>query len=165
MTVEQHQRVGRSEILSVRQGLLAGLLGGLVMAATAAVGSAMLNGTPWLPINAPGAFFTGVDPVPAGFSGALTWLGLGAMLALGSLLGALYATAQEPVDTPSLLVIALYYGGLTWFISSFLVLSWLNPAVQDVWRTWPVLAGSLAYGLVLGAVAALRNPGTGPRKA
>lgn len=164
MTVEGHQRLSRMEILTVRQGVVAGLVGALALAAVAMLGSNAAGDGLWTPVNAVGAFFTGADIVPAEFSGLLSALGLLGMLGVGALLGALYATAQEPVDQPSLLIIAVYYGGLTWIIATFAVLSWLNPMVHDVWRSWYVLAGHLAFGAVLGVAAALRNPWVAPRQ-
>ena len=43
MTVEQHQRTGQSEILTIRQGLFAGIVAALVMAAVAMVGSSLIG--------------------------------------------------------------------------------------------------------------------------
>lgn len=158
MTMEQHQRLGRMEILTTGQGAVAGLAGSLALAAVAMLGSRAAGDGLWTPINAAGAFFTGADSVPPDPAGLQTLVGVLTVLGVGLLLGVLYATAQEPVDTPSLLIIAVYYGFLIWFIATFAVLSWLNPLVHDVWRSWYVLAGSLAYGAVLGLAAALRNP-------
>lgn len=158
MTVEQHQRRTRTEILSARQGLVAGVAAGLALALVSGALSAASGRGGWLPVNAAGSFFLGVVPIPADFAGAPSILGLAVMGVLGGLLGALYATAQEPVDTPSLLVIAVYYGFVTWIMATFAVLSWLNPAVRAVWQSWPVLAGHLTFGAVLGLAAAARNP-------
>lgn len=158
MTVEQHQRRVRSEILTARQGLVVGVFAGLILALVAAAGSSAAGTGLWTPINAVGSFFLGVQPIPSEMAGAVSIVGLVVMALMGGLLGALYATAQEPVDNPSLLIIAVYYGGVIWFISTFAVLSWLNPAVRSVWGSWPVLLGHLTYGLLLGAFAAARNP-------
>lgn len=158
MTVEQHQRHTRSEILTARQGFVAGTIGGLALALTAGALSAATGQGLWTPVNAAGSFFLGVQPIPAGMAGALSYLGLAVMLLVGGLLGALYATAQEPLDTPSLLVIAIYFGFVTWITATVLVLSWLNPAVHAVWRSMALLAGHLVFGAVLGLAAAWRNP-------
>lgn len=158
MTVEQHQRKTRSEILTARQGFVMGIVAGLVLALVAGALSAAVGSGLWTPVNAAGSFFLKVEPIPAGLAGAVTYLGLGVMVGLGAALGTLYATAQEPQDNPSVLVIAVYYGGVTWIAATFLFLSWLNPAVQAVWKSWPVLAGHLAFGAVLGLYAVARNP-------
>lgn len=158
MTVEQHQRLSQMEILTVRQGVLAGLLATLAMAAVVMLASGATNHGLWTPVNAPGAFVTGANSVPGEFAGGLSIAGMITMLALGALLGALYATAQEPVDSPSVMAIALYYGFFVWFVATFIVMLWLNPPVQQVWRQWYILAGHLAFGAVLGAAAVLRNP-------
>lgn len=158
MTVEQHQRGVRSEILRARQGLLVGGVAGLVLALVAMAGSSAAGTGLWTPVNAVGSFFLGVQPIPNEMAGAVSLLGLAVMLLMGGLLGALYATAQEPVDNPSLLIIAIYYGGVIWFVSTFAVLSWLSPAVRSVWGSWPVLLGHLVYGALLGVYAAVRNP-------
>ncbi|MEZ4770939.1 MAG: hypothetical protein R2844_21290 [Caldilineales bacterium] len=158
MTVEYHHRMHRMEILTVRQGVVAGLVGTLALAVVVALGSSATGNGLWTPINAPGAFVTGADAVPAGYAGLLSIAGIVTMFVLGALLGALYATAQEPVDTPSLLIIAVYYGFFIWFIATFVVILFLNPLVQQVWRHWFILAGHLTYGAVLGVAAMLRNP-------
>lgn len=158
MTVEQHQRRTRTEILTARQGFVVGIIAGLALALVAGALSSAAGLGAWSPVNAAGSFFLRVQPIPTEMAGAVTYLGLAVMALLGGLLGALYATAQEPIDTPSLLIIAVYYGGVIWFVASFAVLSWLNPAVSAVWRSWPVLAGQLVFGAVLGIYAALRNP-------
>ena len=158
MTVEQHQRRLRTEILTARQGFASGIVAGLAFTLVAGALSSALGAGPWTPVNAAGSFFLGVQPIPDAFAGAVSYAGLAVMVLMGALLGTLYATAQEPLDTPSLLIIAVYYGGITWFVSTFFMLSWLNPAVRAVWQSWPVLAGSLVYGAVLGVFAVLRNP-------
>lgn len=158
MTVEQHQRFERMEILTVRQGVLAGLVGTLALAAVVMLGSSATSHGLWTPVNAAGAFVSGADAIPGDFSGWLSIAGLVTMLTLGALLGALYATAQEPVDTPSVMIIALYYGFFIWFVATFMVMLWLNPLVQQVWRQWFIFAGHLAFGAVLGIAAVMRNP-------
>jgi len=158
MTVEQHQRRVRTEILTARQGLVAGIVGGLALALVSGALSQVLGKGPWLPVNAAGSFFLGVQPIPGEMAGALSYVGLAVMALMGALLGTLYATAQEPLDTPSLLIIAVYYGFITWFVSTFLVLSWLSPAVSEAWRSWAVFAGHLVFGAILGLYAAVRNP-------
>lgn len=158
MTVEQHQRRVRTEILTARQGFAIGLVAGLALALVAgALSSAAGNGL-WTPVNAAGSFFLGVQPIPTEMAGAVSYLGLVVMALMGGLLGTLYATAQEPLDTPSLLIIAVYYGGVIWIVSNFVVLSWLSPAIRAVWQSWPVLAGHLVFGALLGLYAAVSNP-------
>lgn len=158
MTVEHHQRRVRTEILTARQGFAMGIVAGLVLALVAGALSAAAGSGLWTPVNAAGSFFLNVQPIPAGMAGAVTYLGLAVMMLVGALLGTLYATAQEPQDSPSVLIIAVYYGGVTWIVATFLFLSWLNPSVQAVWKSWAVLAGHLAYGAVLGLYAVVRNP-------
>lgn len=158
MTVEHHQRRTKTEILTVRQGFVIGMAAGLALALVAGALSAAAGDGLWTPVNAAGSFFLNVQPIPTGMAGAVTYLGLAVIIVVGGLLGALYATAQEPLDTPSLLIIAIYYGAITWFTATFLVLSWLDPAVQAVWKSWAVLAGHLAFGAVLGLAAIVRNP-------
>lgn len=159
MTVEHHQRTGLAEILTIRQGLVAGLAAALAMAAVAMFGSNLLGAGTWTPINAAGSFFIGEDaaPVPTDLAGAVTLLGIVVTLVTGGLLGMLYASAQSPEDTPSLIVIGVFYG-LVIYIVSRLLLRWLDEAVFDVWRTWPVFAGHLVFGATLACVAAWRSP-------
>lgn len=154
MTVEQHQHTGRLEVLTIRQGMLFGILAAIVMTAVATAGFALSGNGFWTPINATGSFVIGSNPVPTGFSGSLTLIGLLIQLIMGGLLGALYASAQERIDRPSLLVVATYYGLVIWIVATFAVLSWLRPPIHDVMRTWPLLIAHLVYGLLLGLVAA-----------
>lgn len=158
MTVEQHQRRTRTEILTARQGFATGVVAGLAMALVAGALSSAAGSGQWTPVNAAGSFFLGVEPIPTEMAGVVSYLGIAVMALMGGLLGMLYATAQEPLDTPSLLVIAVYYGGVTWIVANFAVLSWLSPSVKTVWQSWPVLVGHLAFGAVLGIYAAVRNP-------
>lgn len=157
MTVEQHQRAGRIEILTVGQGFVIGVVGAVAMAIVAMGGSATAGQGLWMPINVIGCFFTGTEPIPAGFAGGVTALGIAVQLVMGGLLGMLYASAQERIDSPSLFIIAVYYGFITWFVASFFILRWLNPTVAGIWRSWPVLLGQLAYGAVLGLFAIWRS--------
>ncbi len=163
MAVEHHQRRVRSEILTARQGLLAGLVGGVALAVVASGLSLAAGRGLWMPVNAAASFWLGLRPVPAGWAGFGSLLGVAVILLTAGLLGVLYASAQEPVDTPSLLLIAVYYGFSTWFVANFLLLSWLNPAVRAVWQSWPVLLGHLVYGATLGIRAAARNPWHKPK--
>ena len=74
MTVEQHQRTGQSEILTIKQGFVAGIVASLVMATVAMVGSSLIGMGFWTPINAIGSFFLGggAEPIPSGPAGAVT---------------------------------------------------------------------------------------------
>ena len=158
MTVEQHQRTGQSEILTIRQGFVAGIVAAFVMATVAMVGSYLVGQGLWTPINAVGSFFlgSGAVPIPPDPAGAVTVIGVVVQLAVGSLLGMLYASAQSPEDTPSLIVIGLFYGLVTYIVSR-LALRWLDPAVFAVWRTLPVFVGQLLFGATLAVIAASRN--------
>jgi hypothetical protein len=159
VTVEQHQRTGPSEILTIRQGLVAGIVAALVMAVVAMVGSGLIDEGLWTPINAIGSFFVGSSavPIPPGPAGAVTVVGVVVQLAVGGLLGMLYASAQSPEDTLSLIVIGVFYGLVTYIVSR-LALRWLNPAVFAVWRSWPVFIGQLLFGATLAVFAISRNP-------
>lgn len=154
MTVEQHQYQGRIEVLTTRQGILFGILASTVMVAVAMAGFALSGESFWLPLNAVGSFLLASDPIPTGFAGSLTLVGLAIQLAMGALLGMLYASAQERIDWPSLLAVAIYYGLVIWIVATFAVLSWLRPPIHDVMRTWPLLVAHLVYGLLLGLLAA-----------
>lgn len=158
MTVEQHQRTGQAEILTIRQGFAVGTVSAFVMALVAMVGSDLVGQGLWTPINAVGSFFLGgsEQTIPSGPAGAITVVGVVVQLAVGGLLGMLYASAQSPEDTPSLIVIGLFYGLVTYIVSR-LALRWLDPAVFAVWRTWPVFVGQLLFGATLAVFAASRN--------
>lgn len=161
MTAEQHQRLYEQEIMSPVQGLVAGLVAGVVMMLVSTAGFALQGKGLWTPINAIGDFLRAhPDPSPA-FAGTTSLIGLGIHLLVGALLGALYASAQERIDARSLVFIALYYGLVIWIVATFLITSWLRPWFHDLWRSWPVLVGHLAFGLTLAVAAVLRLRGSG----
>lgn len=153
MTVEQHQRSGGMEVLTPVQGLAAGIGSASVMAVVMMLGSSLAGTGFWTPINAIGSFFQG-GPLRLEFAGSVTLLGVAIHLLVGGLLGVLYASAQELIDLPSLLIVAVYYGLVTWFVSTFAVLSWLRPGIHEVWKAWPVFIGHLSFGFLLGLTAA-----------
>lgn len=157
MTVEQHQRSGSIEVIKIRQGVVAGVAAALAMAGVAMLGFALSGRGLWTPVNAIGNFFQSGATLAPGFAGGASLLGLAIQLGMGALLGALYASAQERIDNPSLLIVAIYYGFIIWFVATFLVLSWLKPALSQVMRSWPIFLAHLAFGAVLGAYAVARN--------
>lgn len=157
MTVEQHHHPRNLELLSPAGGFVAGVAAATVMSATLMAGWAVRGHGLWTPINAIGSFFSAEMVDSPAFAGGITVVGLVIQWVVGGLLGALYASAIERMDTRSLLVVSLYYGGLIWFVSSFVLLVWLKPALVPVVRSWPMLVGNLAFGAVLGGVAAVRN--------
>ena len=64
MTVEQHQRTGQSEILTIKQGFVVGMAAAIVMAVVAMAGSSLIGKGLWTPINAVGSFFLGSSATP-----------------------------------------------------------------------------------------------------
>ena len=153
MTVEQHQRRTRREVLTMPQGLAAGLLGAAVLTVVSAGLLAAAGHGAWQAINAAGAFVLRGQAISGHYAGALSLVGGGLIAVTGALLGVLYASAQEVLDAPSLFFIAMYYGAVSWIVSNFGVLSWLAPAVKTVWQSWPVFLGHLGYGATLGLIA------------
>lgn len=163
MTVEHHQRRTRREVLTMPQGLAAGLLGAVVLAAVSAGLLTAAGHGAWQAINAAGAFVLRGQAIVGHYAGALSLVGCGIIAITGALLGVLYASAQEVLDPPSLLLIAVYFGAVTWIVATVGVLSWLAPAVKAVWQSWPVLLAHLTYGATLGLVA-LRSLQAASRK-
>ena len=157
MTVEQHQRSGSIEVIKIRQGALAGLAAALAMAGVVMLGFSLSGRGLWTPVNAIGSFWQGGATIAPGFDGSTSLLGLAIQLGMGALLGALYASAQERIDSPSLMVVAIYYGFIIWFVATFLVLSWLIPDLSQLMRNWPFFLAHLAFGAVLGAYAVAHN--------
>ncbi len=74
-------------------------------------------------------------------------------LLVGGILGHAVCLRAVAEDTPSLIVIGLFYGLVTYIVSR-MALRWLNPAVFAVWRTWPVFVGQLLFGATLAVFAA-----------
>lgn len=156
MTVEQHQYPRGMELLTPRQGLAAGAVAAVAMAGVLMAGSALAGQGLWTPLNAIGGFFGRWQPPEAGFVWPTSLVGLVTHLLFGALFGALYASAAERMDRRSVVLVALYYGFMLWFGATFLILSWLKPDLNDVFRSWLFLASHLVYGLVLGSYAAAR---------
>lgn len=153
MTVEQHQWLRGKEILSPGRGFGAGIIAGALMAGVLMAGFALNGQGLWTPINAIGSFWGRQPPPSPQFDGVTSLLGLATHFLLAGALGALFFSAIERMDRPSLLIIGVWYGFMTWFVSTFLILSWLKPDLRDLTRTWPFLLGTLAYGLALGVIA------------
>ena len=157
MTVEQHQHVGGVELLRPVQGLAIGIGAAVVMAGVFMAGFALTGKGAWTPINAIGSFFQSNPTPQPTFDGMTSIIGLVIQLLVGSLLGVLYASAQARIDSPSLLIIAIWYGFIVWFTATFLILSWLKPSLREVMRSWPMLVSHLTYGAVLGIYAITQN--------
>ncbi|MEA3337654.1 MAG: hypothetical protein U9R25_17290 [Chloroflexota bacterium] len=157
MTVEQHQLTGRLEVLAIREGFLIGGLAAIVMAIVAMIISALTGHGFWTPVNAIGGFLS-TAPTSQEFDGVTTVVGVAVQLLMGGLLGTLYASAQARIDNPSMLIIAVWYGLIIWFVATFLVFSWLSPGFQEVMKSWSMFLAHLSFGPCLGLYAVSRNP-------
>ena len=87
MTVEQHQRTGQSEILTIRQGLVAGVIAAMVMAVVAMGAFYAIGKGPWILINAIGNFFLGGTLIHGGPDGVVTVVGVIVQLLVAGSLG------------------------------------------------------------------------------
>jgi len=73
-------------------------------------------------------------------------------LAVGGLLGALYAACQQRTSTSGVFVVGAFYGFIVWLVG-YLVLVRLFHVGPRLLPTWSGLLVILAYGLVLAAWA------------
>jgi len=73
-------------------------------------------------------------------------------LAVGALIGALYAACQQRTSVSGVVVVGAFYGFIVWLVG-YLVLGRLFHAGPRLLPTWSGLLVMLAYGLMLAAWA------------
>jgi hypothetical protein len=138
-------------------GLVAGVLGGVAMAVFLMIAAALSGYDPLLPLRPLGATFVG----PEALSGGHAYLvyGIFVLLAVGALLGILFAALLPPGHRfASGAVIGL---GYAWFMMALLV-SLVVPAVNPEFRSSSRLLGgswviaTALYGATFGIVPRLR---------
>jgi hypothetical protein len=126
----------RSPILPVWVGALAGVAAAVIMLGV----TSALGGRGW---SAP------------------LWVWLCVHLAVGAVGGALHAASQLRVPGSAVLVTGLFYGVMVWAVSRFIVVGFVGAPLSGLLRSTAWFGACLAYGLVLGGLAAvwqMRHP-------
>jgi hypothetical protein len=151
-----------TDVQPLRAGLLGGIVGGVVMAVVALAYGAIVQGSPWYPINLlaavamPGMAQAGISELRA-FNRTALVLGIGAHGLLSVLIGLLYA-----VILPMLPRRHMLWGGLVapllWSGGLWAGLGIINPALNArVDWTWFVVS-QIAFGLAAGYVVSRTQP-------
>jgi hypothetical protein len=91
--------------------------------------------------------------LPGVNSSSSAMAGTAVMLAVGALLGLIYAASQQRIASRGLLCVGLFYGFLIWVLGSVLVGVFYGETLRASLRSWPWLVACLTYGLWLAAVA------------
>ena len=137
----------RGLVLTPLAGMLSGLAGtGWMLAIVAALHS--VSGVQGVQVLAQvGHVLPGVKSSSAVLAGAAL------MLAVGALLGLIYAASQQHIPSHALICVGLFYGFLIWAVGSLLVGVFYGETLRASLRSWPWLVACLTYGLWLATVA------------
>ena len=143
-------RPDRSEILEA--GIVAGLLGGVLMAAVAMIQSAAVDLGFWLPLKLIAGLYFGVEALIG--DGGVIVFGAITHLVTASLWGVVFAGLAGGRLHPGLAIIAgLGFGVAVWFIMTYAVLPFANPTMLD--RVNLSMGWFFVYHLIFGATLAL----------
>ncbi len=155
----QTERHGAALVVAtVKAGIVAGLLGGLAMAAWLMVFTWFTGRGVLTPLKLFGGLFYGRNALAPGLGPAF-W-GLVAHLALSAALGVLFAAIFHREVAPLAEVAsAIVYALLAWVLLTFVVLPVVNPlmreAVPSLSMAW--FGAHVVYGGVLGVAQQLRR--------
>jgi len=133
--------------LAPRAGAVAGVLASILMLAPATLGGpveAILEGVGR-------AVFPDLWIHPGG-RGAL--LGLGVHVAVGAILGLLYASSQRHAPPGATFMTGLVFGVMIW-VGARIVSSFAFSGVRELIHSWIWFSSCLAYGAALGVMAVL----------
>lgn len=154
----------------VVHGSLAGLAAGLVLGATAIIGSLILSGSAWMPFRFAAAFVVGPDALEPGFSlAAAVTLGVAIHFSLAALIGILFVgllalTYQLSARSWLLIVYGAAFGFTIWEVNFLAAVPVFFPFLVDrldlatlLWSG--LLSYAVVYGPALGAYIVLVRPG------
>ncbi|NUQ38943.1 MAG: hypothetical protein HUU23_14340 [Caldilineales bacterium] len=143
--------------LQPRQGAPAGFLAGLGMALLYGLLAQLFGPGAERWLNTIAATLLGQTVIAAGWQPGPLLAGLGLHLLVAVLLGLLFAASLDRLPRGQTLTVATFYGFTIWFVSSFILGGWLNPAILEFNRTWWGLLAHLGFGLLLGLYAGARG--------
>jgi hypothetical protein len=137
-------------------GAVAGIVSGVVMAATAMVVSAAMGNGFWFPVHLIGASLYGVDAILGGMAPGITGLllHLGVSACYGAIFGLMTRIASPGYSASGG---GMLYGVAVWAVMTFAILPWLNPTMFERVALTPYwwFAYHLEFGVVLGAAPAI----------
>jgi hypothetical protein len=150
------------EVQPISAGIKGGLVGGAAMAVVACAYGALIQGSPWYPINllaavAMPAMARADMPELRAFSGTALALGIVAHAMVSLLVGLLYAVILPMLPRRHMLwgglIAPLLWTGLLWALLGF-----INPALNArVDWTWFIVS-QIAFGLTAGIVVSRAEP-------
>lgn len=137
-------------------GIVAGFIGGVLMALTAMIHAAAVGKGFWLPMKLVAGVFWG-----AAAPGGNIWMGIMGLLihlAVASALGLGFGLfVSDRVDAPTALFTGVTYGVGIWLVMSFFVLPWANPVMMapqlESMGWW--FGYHIIFGLLMGLVPPL----------
>lgn len=143
-------------------GTVAGLAGGIAMAAVGAIISLSLGGDIWLEAKQIAAPIFGPTVVRPGFDAAPVLVGTIIHLAISALLGAIYGIVLRrilnlPSDLGVPVLSGLIYGMALWMVAYFLVLPLVNRFLLGTYAP-AFIVQHLVYGMVTGLVYSRLRP-------
>ena len=141
------------EIHRAPSGILGGIAGGIAMMAVAAVGSFILNGSPWQPFNlAAATFMQSITQLDLNaFHATAFFVAIGILFVASVCIGLVYGIALPLLPKHPILLGALIMP----FIWSFLLyaaMSTINPLLNDTVNWWWFAFAQVIFGLVAGLV-------------
>lgn len=134
-------------ILTPRGGLVAGMLGGLLMLGLLLVFQSLSGFAlarlliAWGDIAIPGSSQQSNEVLLA--------IGLAVHVTMASLLGLLYAVCQQRIPAKSLIAVGVFYGFVLWIVGSLILGGLFGATLRMTVRSWPWFAACLLYGLWL----------------
>jgi len=139
--------------LRSHQGIWAGIFAGAGMIIAWMLFAQLLGSGADQLIDTIAATVLGQDTAVAGWQPVTTLVGLGLHLLIAIVLGLLFAVSMDRLKRRDTLLVSTFYGFTIWFVASFLLSGWLQPAIQPFCRTWWGLAVHLLFGFLLGVYA------------
>ncbi len=149
------------EILKPQGGVLAGVLGGLVMLAFFTLAMPILPFTLTEMLTTLGSQF--LSWASLGGQGLIVG-GLVIFLFVAALGGLLYGVSQRSIPNDALLIVGASFGILTWLVDNLVGL-FFDIEMRMMMRTWQWLVANVLFGLTLALVAVAVKSISGQQRA
>ena len=152
------RNVGFGDIsaISLGQGALAGLIGGIVLAMFAMIVAWAAGDGLWSPPRAITGMFGGAEYAGSGFAFGSIAVGVMLHMMLSMVFGVIYAFAIDAIThglgAPVQLVTGMVYGVFIWAINTYLIGPRMpgDQLMTDAMPAWAWFVGHVMFGAVLG---------------
>ena len=132
-------------------GVVAGIIGGLVLAAILVVANIAAGGDGWAALKGAAAPFLGARAQADGFDGGAVALGLACHFAISILWGLLFAVISYGLSRGATVLAGALWGIVVWFGMFYLVLPVAGlPGVAQSTPLLDAIVSHLAFGLAVG---------------